>query len=261
MPDVRHPLLMRAILLISLALLAAPDLLACQCGNRPTPTEAMGSALSVFDGTVVRRIPVLARIKEGTIVVDRYEFVVHQVWLGPGEPRRALLQGFTNCDSSFTVGARYLVFTGENLWGVPPNSSICLPTQLIREGTPALAELGPAFPLSPVSPVGIETRFQTRSRHLRAAFLTGLMLTKEFATHPREASRSLLPYLVSSLLCITAVAAAVAYCLVRRRLRLLLFAAIPFVGLAGLIVVLQGYIFLRSRPLLWYLIDYYPGGV
>ena len=252
---------MRAIFYAVLAFLAAPDILACQCGDKPTPTEAMGSALSVFDGTVVRRTPVLARAREETLVVDRYEFIVHHTWIGSGETRRSLLQGFTNCDSSFTVGTRYLVFTHEGFWGAPPNSSICLPTQIVTDTSPALAELGPAYPLSPLIPVDVETRLQTRIRHCRASFLAGAMLTRALFAHPRKAARSSLSYLVSSFLFVTAAAVGAGYCLIRRRFRLLVLGTLPLIALLGLFLVLQGYVFLRSHPLWWYLIDYNPWGV
>ncbi len=252
---------MRTLILLLVLLLGARSTLACQCGSEPTPTEALSRSVAVFDGTVIRRDPVLARSESYTTVVDQYEFLVHNVWIGEGHPRRKLLQGFTNCDSGFVVGARYLVFAEARRDTATPVSSICLPTQGFQRASSALAELGPGFPVSPVQATAPESSRRAAFRHIKASFLTSVMLLRESVLSPREALRPLWPHLVSNLLGLAPLVAVVAYTVRRRRPILLLTWGVPALAFLVALFLLEGYLFLRARPLWWYLIDYIPGGV
>ncbi len=252
---------MRALTLLFGLLLGTRTVLGCQCGSKPTPTEAMSRSVAVFDGTVVRRNPVLARIESDTTVVDEYAFLVHHVWLGPGDSQRVLQQGFTNCDSGFAVGSRYLVFAEDRRGTVTPVSSVCLPTQLLERATSALAELGPGYPVSPVRAAPPESSRRATLRHAKASFLTSAMLLREIVSSPREALHTLWPYLLANLLGLALLISVLAYTVVRRRPVLLLTWVMPVLALLAALFVLEGYLFLRARPLWWHVIDYIPGGV
>lgn len=107
------------------------------------------------------------------------------------------------------------------------------------------------------------TRFRwwlVLTRHIRAAFLAGLLLTREASDHPRKALRALWPYWASSLLAAAAALTLFVFLIARRRLRLLLLLLVPILGAFALLIVAEGHAFLRSHPLWWRLIDHSPWG-
>jgi hypothetical protein len=252
---------MRALFFLLSTALLARDLAACQCGRRPSPTEAMGRAVAVFDGTVIRRTPVLVPSQGVLTLVDEFEFVVHQTWLGPGDTHQVLRQGFSNCDSGFVVGKRYLVFTEVGIPNDPPTSSICLPTQPFATAAPALAELGPGFSLVSDTPVRAESTWQVNVRHVRASFLAGIAVLRESARRPREAIGEFGVCLAPLVLASAGVAVFCVHCLRRRRARLLLLSLLPLIALLALSFVLGGYLYMRTNGFFWRFIDYLPGGV
>ena len=234
---------------------------ACQCGSVPTPREALQKADTVFAGTVASRTPVLVRAFGELIVAERDVFLVRATWAGTSAPRMTLLQGLTNCSRFFAVGQSYLVFASREA-GAPADltSTICLPTQPFARAGVALAEIGPPVASWPQSPRPTESYTHRTLRHGYASFLCGVVLLR---AHVRP-----FQYSYGSLICVFLIAPAailialgvVLYLLLRRRFHAVAWLAVPIVVFVLLSVVFEGYMYLRSYPPAWYLLDRLPNG-
>jgi hypothetical protein len=238
---------------------------ACQCGRVPSPLEALPLSTAVFDGTVLRRTPVLLRVNNLLAVVEQHEFVVHEAWRGVSAEQIVLIQGLSNCSSRFQVGSRYLVFARPDYpeagTGSPLTSSICLPTQPFEAAQAALADLGQGLRLAPVQPGPAESPARRRLRHLRASFLCGVGLTGSVFTFPSWAYEHERVIFFLGPAAVVFAFCALLYCAVRRRPQLFGVITLPVLALAAILLTAQGFLFIRySMPLWWYLIDYSPVG-
>jgi hypothetical protein len=196
--------------------------------------------------------------------VERHEFVVHEAWRGVSAEQIVLIQGLSNCSSRFQVGSRYLVFARPDYpeagTGSPLTSSICLPTQPFEAAQSALADLGPGLRLAPVQPVPAESPTRRRLRHLRASLLCGVGLTGSVFTFPSWAYEHQWAVFFLGPATVVFAFCALLYCAVRRRPRLLTVITLPVLALAAILLTVQGFLFIRSMPLWWYLIDYSLAG-
>jgi len=251
---------MRVPLLAALLLLCSRVVSACQCGEVPPPLEALSRSVAVFDGTAVSRTPVLRRLLGETVIVEEYAFAVHQSWLGVTRDHFTLVQGFSNCDSHFVIGSRYLVFAVQERYAATPTSGICLPTQAYANASAALKDLGAGLALSSPTSTAPETPGHAIARKIHVSFLAGVALTSQVFTFPRWIIENVWPaFLLGSLALLIAVATLSA-CLLRRRVRLAGALAMPLVLFAAICITIEGYVVLRAFPLWWHLIDFVPPG-
>ena len=234
-------------------LLAARFADACQCGSRPSPLEALPGSAAVFDGTVIGRTPFLARVDGYLMVLERNDFVVHEVWRGSSQHDLAIVTGFGDCDLLFDVGSRYLVFAmAAQRSSVGLESSICLPTRPFDLSAQALAELGPGLVLVPRSTFAAESRSARFRRVAHSSFLWGVSTSASLVYGPAPSgSRLQFRFLLAPLVSLLTLAAAFAL-VFRRHLRALALAAPLLLLAAVLSLALQGYIVIRSDPLLSY---------
>lgn len=236
---------------MAVMLLAARFSDACQCGILPSALQALPESAAVFDGTVIDRTPFLARIDGYLMVLERTDFVVHQEWRGPSQDNLAIVTGFGNCDFLFDVGSRYLVFaksTRRSRDGL--ESSICLPTSPFNYAAQSLADLGPGRALEPHCTSATESLSARYRRVAHSSFLWGVSTSASLFNGPMP-SRSPLQvrFLLAPLVGLSTLVAAAALAF-RRRFRVLALAA-PLVLLAAVLsLALQGYIAIRSDPLL-----------
>lgn len=265
---VRRPvkLPMRYLVLLLLSVVSWKSAAACQCGEIPRPEVALANCDAVFDGILLRRTPVLVRTILGgekfLMVFEENEFLMLQAWRSAGTRTMVLLQGVTNCSSHFTLQRRYLVFaqSGRELPG-RFSSSICLPTQSIENATRALARLGPASRVYPVPALTPETRSRGLARHGRAALLLGVAATVSCIESPATALRQSGPVLLLGPFAVVLAASVLLLLAIRRRFRLFALLLVPDLFLVAFAFLLEGYLLIRSIPLLWYLLDFRPGAV
>ncbi len=252
---------MRCAHLVLPLLLTARALGACQCGDRPSALEALPRSESVFDGTVVRRVPFLARVGGYFGVLERYDFVVHEVWRGAGGPRVSLVEGFGNCDRHFTTGSRYLVFARRNSEERPDlglGSSICLPTAPFQASSRAISDLGPGLPVE-AAVVSPESSLQRLRHHTHTAVLWGIATSFALVTAQADITPRSYPVLLIAPVGLVLAALFAVLLAVRRRWRLLGAIALPLILASVLLFGLQGLLFVRSAPLLWWALDINPG--
>ncbi len=165
----------------------------------------------------------------------------------------AVVTGFGNCDFLFDVGSRYLVFaksTRRSRDGL--ESSICLPTSPFNFAAQSLADLGPGRALEAYCTSATESLSARYRRVAHSSFLWGVSTSASLFNGPVP-SRSLLQvrFLLAPLVGLSTLVAAAALAF-RRRFRVLAFAAPLLLLAAVLSLALQGYIAIRSDPLLSY---------
>ncbi len=246
-------------LLPSIVVFRAWSAVGCQCGYMPTAREALQTADVVFAGTVVSRTPVLVRVLGDLIVAERDEFLVQASWRGTGAQRIALLQGLSNCSNYFEVGKRYLVFADRDA-GVPGGftSTICSPTRPLSSAEVAVPDIGQPLASSPQSDQLTEGWIRRSWRHGYASLLCGIWLIRAHVQVFRYSHGWSTHILLIAPAAMLVGFSVLAYFVVRRKFHLVAWLALPIIGLVTISVVVEGYLFLRSYPLCWYLLDRLP---
>ncbi len=245
---------MRTALLLVTALLAPRIASACKCPDpRPTVLESLATADAVFDGTVVSRTPFLQRFGRRLAVLERRDFIVHEAWRGPNQPRIAVVGGYTpfSCDPHFDVGSRYLVFAFSSL--VPPlgfQTSTCVPTQPYNRSSQAVRDLGPGLSFIPATAAHPERTTRRRLRILHSSLLFGIASSVDLIAGSEPLRDRLAPHLLlGPVVLLVAIGTSVRLAL-RRRRRLLAWLLPALVLVLAIAVSLQGLLVIRSDPYL-----------
>ena len=174
---------------VALALLLCRSSFACSCAAYPSPREARTDAHAVFEGTVVRRWPVLRRDPTlGVLVpVQRYLFSIRRAWKGVTSSQIEIVQGTSNCSWRFDTGRTYLVFA------VPHDSAAgeldafkCAgPTGEAASNENTIQALGaPTLALSPAT-VTTPSAIARAAQHIAVYFWSGIAVILASPQRPR----------------------------------------------------------------------------
>lgn len=162
---------------------------ACSCGSFAGPKEAMADATAVFQGTVVKRVPLLMRYEDFYVPIERYTFAVERIWKGTRDKEIVVYEGAGNCSNFFSTGVSYLVYAIPH--GILKNqlySHKCGPTKESVYANTDVTEIGPGELIgSPISSVQTDL-FNSIICDIGLYLLSGFAQIHYLLNHPERLS-------------------------------------------------------------------------